>query len=128
MSAQVRGRDFRKLKVWERGHQLALDAYRVTATFPRDEQFGLTSQIRRGAASVPANIAEGCGRGGGDLSRFCRIAIGSAAELQYHVLLARDLGYLGEPDFDRLHRQANEIERMLSVFIERLADEENLGA
>ncbi|MCC6793053.1 MAG: four helix bundle protein [Thermomicrobiales bacterium] len=119
----AQGRDFRKLLVWEKAHRLVLDAYRASASFPREEAFGLTSQLRRSAASIPANIAEGCGRGGNDLPRFCRIAVGSAAELQYHLLLARDLGMLDESDFGRLNAQANEVERMLSVFIDRLTSE-----
>ncbi|MCC6791593.1 MAG: four helix bundle protein, partial [Thermomicrobiales bacterium] len=99
MAVGTKGRNFRELKVWEKAHRLTLATYQSTAIFPREETFGLTSQIRRAASSVPANIAEGCGRGGGDLVRFCRIAAGSASELQYHLLLARDLGYLAEPAF-----------------------------
>ena len=118
---RAQGRDFRKLKVWEKAHIVALESYRLTASFPREEVFGLTSQIRRSASSVGANIAEGCGRGGNELARFCRIAVGSASELQYHLLLARDLGFLAAKDFDGLHQQANEVERMLTTFIERLA-------
>ncbi len=110
-------RDFRKLKIWERAHRLTLDVYRVTAVFPRDEQFGLTSQIRRSAASVPANIAEGCGRGGGDLARFCRIAAGSLSELQYHLILAHDLRLLGWDIYSPLSDQASELERMMTSFI-----------
>jgi four helix bundle protein len=120
---RAQGRDFRKLKVWEKAHQVTLDAYGLTASFPREEVFGLTSQIRRSASSIAANIAEGCGRGGNELPRFCRIAVGSASELQYHLLLAHDLGFLARSDFDRLHLQANEVERMLTVFIERLVSD-----
>ncbi len=82
--------------------------------------FGLTSQIRRAASSVPANIAEGCGRGGGDLARFCHIAAGSASELQYHLLLAHDLELLDLPAYQRLEQQATEVERMLASLIDRL--------
>lgn len=120
---RAQGRDFRKLVVWERAHRVVLDVYRATKAFPREEAFGLTSQIRRAAPSVPANIAEGCGRGGNELARFCRIAVGSASELQYHLILAHDLGYLDEPSFLRLQTQSNEVERMLSVFIDRLVDD-----
>src|SRR6266581_7156487 len=85
-------KDFRQLKVWDRAHQLTLAIYPVTATFPRDETYGLTSQMRRAASSIPSNIAEGCGReGDAELSRFCQIARGSASELEYQLLLARDL-------------------------------------
>ena len=88
-------RDFRQLNVWERAHALTLDIYRATATFPREEIYGITSQLRRCGASVAANIAEGCGRNGnGDFHRFLNIAAGSAVEVEYFLLLARDYGVL----------------------------------
>lgn len=80
-------RDFRNLKVWEKAYQLTLDVYKTTKGFPKDEMYGLTSQTRRAAASVAANIAEGCGRtGGAELGRFVQIAMGSASELEFHLL------------------------------------------
>jgi four helix bundle protein len=89
-------KDFRELKVWEKAHALVLNLYRETTSFPPSELYGLTVQIRRAAASIPANIAEGCGRGSSaDFARFLQIAMGSACELEYHLLLARDLGFLG---------------------------------
>lgn len=121
MSVRAKGRNSRDLKVWEKPHRLTLDAYRATTVFPGEEMFGLTSQIRRAASSVPANIAEGCGRGGGDLARFCHIAAGSASELQYHLLLAHDLELLDPSTYDLLETQASEVERMLAAFIDRLA-------
>jgi four helix bundle protein len=85
-------KDFRNLKVWERAHELTLELYRMTGRFPREELFGLTSQIRRCCASIGANIAEGCGkRGNAEFQRFLQIASGSASELDYHLLLAHDL-------------------------------------
>ena len=85
-------KDFRKLLVWEKAHQLTLSIYNVTAAFPSEETYGLTSQMRRAASSIPSNIAEGCGReGDAELSRFCTIARGSASELEYQILLSRDL-------------------------------------
>jgi len=88
-------RDFKKIKVWEKAHKLTLQLYKVTASFPQEERYGLTSQIRRSAASIPANIAEGAGRDTqAELARFVHIASGSASELEYHLLLARDLGYI----------------------------------
>jgi four helix bundle protein len=88
-------RDFRELKVWHKSHQLTLDIYTATRGFPREEVYGLTSQFRRSSASIPANIAEGCGRtGDAELARFMLIAMGSASELEYHLLLAHDLGFL----------------------------------
>jgi four helix bundle protein len=125
VSARARTRDFRSLKVWERAHQLTLGVYRSTGSFPREELFGLTSQARRATQSVPANIAEGCGRGGGDLPRFCRIAPGSASELQYHLLLARDLDYLDESSYQALSNQTSEVERMLHSFIARVTEEDS---
>ncbi len=120
MSGRTHSRDFRKLKVWEKAHSLTLGAYTQTSSFPREEVFGPTSQIRRSASSIPANIAEGCGRGGNDLARFFRIAVGSASELQYHLILARDLRFLDDEAYSELHTAANEVERMLSAYIERL--------
>ncbi len=114
-------RDFRELKVWERSHRLTLTVYGATATFPREELYGLTSQIRRSCAAVPTNIAEGCGRGSNaDLARFLQIALGSASELEYHLLLARDLSFLEEPEHERLTRETTEIKRMLTSFIKSL--------
>lgn len=99
-------RDLRELKVWARAHGLALAIYRVTAAFPKEELYGLTSQIRRACASIPANIADGCGRkGSAELSRFLQIAVGSASEPQYHLLLARDLAYLTAADYESLQRE-----------------------
>ncbi|MCW5853511.1 MAG: four helix bundle protein, partial [Anaerolineae bacterium] len=88
-------RDFRKLQVWVKAHQLTLNTYKVTRPFPKEELYGLTSQIRRASASIPANIAEGCGRqGAAELTRFLNIALGSASELEYHFILAHDLGFI----------------------------------
>jgi four helix bundle protein len=87
--------DFRKLQVWHRAHKLTLDVYRATSAFPKEELYGLTNQLRRASASIGANIAEGCGRNtDAELARYLGIAVGSANELDYHLLLARDLGYL----------------------------------
>jgi four helix bundle protein len=122
MVVRQKQRDFRKLKVWEKAHRLTLDVYRVTKAFPREELFGMTGQIRRAAASVPANLAEGCGRGGGDLARYCRIAAGSASELEYHLILAHDLELLDVESYERLAKQVEEVERMLSAFIDTLDD------
>ena len=84
-------KDFRKQKVWGKAHDLALKVYRVTEAFPKTELFGLTSQIRRAGVSIPANIAEGCGRDtDADFARFLQIAMGSASELEYHLLLAHE--------------------------------------
>ncbi len=114
-------RDFRELKVWEKSHKLVLDIYEVTGRFPRQETYGLASQLRRCSASIPANIAEGCGRSGdAELGRFMLISMGSASELEYHLLLARDLGYLHSQRYPDLSQRTQEIKRMLSTFITKL--------
>ena len=105
-------KDFRELKVWEKAHEFTLRAYRLTETFPKQELFGMTSQIRRCGSSIPANIAEGCGRlGNSELHRFLQIACGSTSELEYHLLLARDLGYLPAADHLSAHKQLLEMKR-----------------
>jgi len=114
-------RDFRKLKVWEKAHDLTLQIYAATANFPREELYGLTSQIRRACSSIPANIAEGCGRSGEpEFGRFLHIGLGSASELEYHLLLAHDLGFLAQPDHRKLTAQVTEIKRMLTTLIQKL--------
>ena len=112
---------YRKLQVWERSHRLTLEVYGATSSFPKDELFGLTSQIRRSAASIPANIVEGSGRNGdAELARFMTIAMGSANELDYHLLLARDLGYLSPSPLRPLSVETQSVARMLATFITRL--------
>lgn len=113
--------DFKRLKSWEKAHALTLDVYRATKSFPKEEMYGLISQLRRACASVPANIAEGYGRkGDAELGRFLSIAAGSACEVEYHLLLARDLGYLSESQHRKLHDQVCEVKRMLGSFISKL--------
>lgn len=114
-------KDFRDLVVWEKAHRLALDVYQATRSFPKEELFGLTSQVRRSAISVPSNIAEGCGRDGdGDFARFLRIAAGSASEVEYQLLLARDLEYLADEAYDPLHASVCEVKRMLTSLIRKI--------
>ncbi len=111
-------KDFRDLNVWGKSHQLALAVYKATAGFPRDELYGLTGQLRRSSVSIPTNIAEGCGRGGNpELARFLQIAMGSASELEYQALLARDLGLLGNGEYDHLRKQVIEVKRMLATLV-----------
>ena len=113
--------DFHSLKVWEKEHTLTLDIYQSTRQFPPDEQYGLTSQLRRASASVPANLAEGCGRGTvNELARFIQIAQGSASEVQYHPLLAHDLNYLSATDYQRLENAIVEVKRMLVGLVKTL--------
>jgi four helix bundle protein len=95
--------DFKNLKVWAKSHELTLAIYQTTRKFPKDEIYGLTSQIRRASASIGANIAEGCGRRSDpEMKRFVQIARGSASKLEYHLLLARDLHFLASEEFNNL--------------------------
>jgi four helix bundle protein len=111
--------DYAKLEVWKKAHALTLRLYKATERFPRTELFTLTSQIRRAASSIGANLAEGCGRAGdGDLHRYISIAIGSSSELDYHLLLARDLGYLTVPIAAELREEYGEVSRMLKGLLQ----------
>ncbi len=113
--------DFRELKVWQKGHALTLDVYKATVNFPKEEIYGLTSQLRRASSSIPTNIAEGCGyRGDAQLVRFMQIAMGSASEVEYHLLLAKDLGFLKDKMYEQLNNGTIEVKRMLSSFIAKL--------
>lgn len=105
---------FTELKVWQRSHALVLELYRITGGFPAEERFALTSQLRRAATSVPTNIAEGSRRQGNqEYARFLNIAQGSIAEVEYLLILTRDLGYIPPTAFDRLVAEVDEIARML---------------
>jgi four helix bundle protein len=116
-------RDFRSLKVWQKSHALVVDIYKITAVFPREEIYGLTSQIRRSASSIAANIAEGCGRGGEtEFARFLQIAGGSASELEYHLLLCRDIGLLPSVEHDRLVVEVCDVKKMLATLIKKLKE------
>jgi four helix bundle protein len=107
-------KDFRGLAVWRQAHLLVLDIYRITELLPKQELFGLTSQIRRAAASIPTNIAEGCGRDGdAELGRFLNIAKGSTSEVEYLIQLVRDLNYIELKAEERLTLQAIEVRKML---------------
>ena len=112
-------KNYKELVVWQKAHQMTLDVYGVTSEFPREELYGLTSQLRRAAASIGANIAEGSGRrSNNEICRFLQIARGSASETEYHLLLARDLKFLREEDFRKLSRRADELQRMLTALIQ----------
>ena len=122
-------RNFREVKVWQKAHALTLDLYLATKTFPKEELYGIVSQMRRSAASIGANIAEGCGkRSKPDLKRFLLIALGSASELEYHLLLARDLHFIAEQDYALLQPRLEEIKKMLTGFIQTLEEGEAAAA
>jgi four helix bundle protein len=111
-------RNYRDLQTWKKAHLLTLDLYRMSRRFPREEMYGLTSQLRRAASSIGANLAEGCGRRtNNEMARFVRIALGSASELDYHLLLSRDLELLEESDYQRSAKTLVEVRKMLTSLL-----------
>lgn len=111
-------RNYQDLQVWKKAHSLVLDLYRTSRLFPKEEIYGITSQLRRAVMSIGANLAEGCGRRtSSELARFVRISLGSASELDYHLLVCRDLGFLKGEDFVRFSRDLTEIRKMLTSFL-----------
>jgi len=121
-------KDFRDLLVWRKAHLLALASYRSTQYFPKQEMYGLTMQIRRCAASIAANIAEGCGKhGNAEFQRFLNIASGSASELEYHFLLSKDLGFIDAKSYEQLNNDVVEVKRMLAS-LARKVNEERLAS
>ena len=116
-------RDFHKLGIWQRSHQLTLDVYKASKTFPKGELFGLTSQTRRASSSIPTNIAEGCGRASNkDYAHFLQIAIGSASEVEYELLLAHDLEYINDEAFNKLTSETIAIRKMIIKYQSELKD------
>jgi len=114
-------RNYRKYEVWEMGHEIALEIYQLTQNLPQQEIYGLTSQMRRASSSVPANIVEGCGReSDAEFKRFLIIAQGSANELEYFTVLAKDLGYLDESIFTKLNDSVDKVRRSLNSLIKKL--------
>ena len=113
--------DYRQLKVWQKSHQVVLQVYKIATDFPSNEKYGLVSQIQRSAVSIPSNIAEGSARSSDvDFARFLHIAMGSAAELDYQLLLSHDLGFLPSNDYEKLSEELTSIRKMLNSFIQRL--------
>ncbi len=114
-------KDFRSLKVWEKAHALTLAVYKTTREFPKQELYALTSQVQRAAVSIPTNIAEGCGKDSdAELKRYFLIAMGSASELEYLLLLTRDLGYIPAESYQPLQSKLIEVRKMLNAFIQHL--------
>lgn len=112
--------DFRNLEVWKRAHELVLIAYRITENFPRSEMFGLSSQIRRASSSIPTNLAEGCGRTQAEFARFVQIALGSACELEYELLLVKDLGLITHDVYASTNEKMSDVKRMLQALLRRV--------
>lgn len=114
-------RDFRKYKVWEQGHAITLNMYKTTQTFPKSEEFGIKSQMRRASYSIPSNIAEGCGReSDAEFKRFLIISQGSASELEYFLILAKDLEYINELDYEILDNDVNKIKRSINNLVNKI--------
>lgn len=113
--------DFRNLSVWKKAHRLTLNVYELTSDFPSDERYGLTSQMRRCSVSIGSNIAEGCGSGSdADFARFVQMALRSASELEYQLLLAADLQLMSEDDHRAVTHHTQEVKRMLSGLLKTL--------
>jgi four helix bundle protein len=114
-------KNFRDLQIWSRSHGLTLEIYRLTQSFPKTEIYGIVSQMRRSASSIPTNIAEGCGRNTEkDFARFLDNAMGSASELEYQLILASDLQYITQDTYEKTNAELTEIKRMLNAFIQKL--------
>ena len=114
-------KDFRKLQVWSKAHYLVKDIYLKTENFPKEEMFGLTSQLRRAGISIPTNVAEGCGRGSdADFKRFVQISFASASEVEYLILLSFELSFLSEVSYQDLNLQVVEVKKMLASLINKL--------
>jgi four helix bundle protein len=111
-------RNYRDLQTWNKAHKLTLDLYKFSRQLPKEEMYGLTSQLRRAASSIGANLAEGCGRQtNSEFARFVRISMGSASELDYHLLLARDLGFLEADIYQHTSRSLTEVRKMLATLL-----------
>ena len=113
--------NYKDLKVWEKAHDFTIKVYKATSLFPKEELFTLTSQIKKAASSIPANIAEGCGKhSNNEFAHFLNIALGSSNEVEYFLLLSKDLGYLAQELFDELFKLINEIKALLIVLISKV--------
>jgi four helix bundle protein len=117
-------RNYRDLQTWNKAHNLTLELYKLSRESPKEEIYGLTSQVRRSAASIGANLAEGCGRQtNSEFARFVRISMGSASELDYHLLLSRDLGLLREEAYERTSKSLTEVRKMLASLLSTVETE-----
>lgn len=122
-------RDFHKLIIWQRSHQLTLAVYRISKSFPKEEIFGLTSQMRRAVSSIPTNIAEGCGRASNkDFAYFLQIAIGSATEVEYQLFLAHDINYINDDDYQALTDETVVVRKMIIKYQSELKSSSSLEA
>tara|TARA_R110001599_G_scaffold151792_5_gene336789 strand:+ start:22 stop:390 length:369 start_codon:yes stop_codon:yes gene_type:complete len=114
-------KNFKELEIWQKGHEMAIDIFNLTKTFPSEEKYGLISQMRRSSQSVPTNIAEGCGRNSQkELLRFCSIAMGSASELEYQLILSKDIGFIKTHDYKDTNEKLLTLKKMLNAFMKYL--------
>lgn len=114
-------KNFRNMQVWQKSHSLVLEIYKMTEFFPKEETYGLSAQIRRAVASIPTNIAEGCGRGSRkELKQFLRISMGSASEVEYQILLSFELGYIKKCAYENLANKIEEVKKMLASYISKI--------
>lgn len=119
--------DYKKLKVWQQAHRFVLIIYKTSACFPDSERYGLQNQLRRSAYSIPANIAEGCGKNSdAELAHFLNTSLGSANEVDYYLLLIKDLNYITEEEYIRLNAEVNEIKAMLIALIQKVRSNKKL--
>jgi len=108
-------KDFKNLKVWQKGINLVVNIYKVSENFPKEEIYGLTSQVRRSAVSIPSNIAEGSGRNSDkDFNRFLDISLGSSFELETQIIIAHELNFLSDNEFDNLTEKVQEEQKMIT--------------
>lgn len=112
--------NYKELNFFKRSHEFTLEIYKITKDFPKEEKYGLTSQIRRASSSVPGNIAEGSAKTEADFKRFLNISLGSAKECEYWLLLAKDLNYISINTYDRLLNILNQIIGSLVNYIKKI--------
>jgi four helix bundle protein len=114
-------KNFRDLKVWKKSHELAIDIYSESKLFPKEELFGITSQLRRAGLSIPTNIAEGCGRGSdSDFARFIQIAFGSASEVEYLIFFCKELKFIQDNNYTKLNDDIVGIKKSLMALLKKL--------
>ncbi|POY36943.1 four helix bundle protein [Solitalea longa] len=117
--------DYRKLLVWQRSHLFTLEIYKISTDFPKSEQFGVTSQIRRAVFSIQSNVAEGCGKyTKNDLANYLQTSLGSVNEVSYLLLLSKDLEYISKESYNKLDSEIDEIRAMMIALINKVRGNE----
>ncbi|MBL1280720.1 MAG: four helix bundle protein [Fluviicola sp.] len=114
-------RDYKKYQVWTKAHKLALDVYALTKNFPKSEQYGITSQLRRASLSIPTNIVEGTGRNSEkEFAYFINIAAGSAAEVEYLLIFSKDYAYISENEHEKINAEVVSVRKMLNALYSKV--------